>query len=112
MKKPSVAECLDEVRRLRLRNERLARLVTTKRPELQQLRNIETALRDYLVNGAETLKRLHAEVCALLGTNDDDLPGLMEMAGILSDGRDRVLRALESASSVDAVDPNDGSTPV
>lgn len=106
MKRPSVKECLEEVQRLRAENERLQRLVLTKRPEIDQMRRVESELRDYIVNGAETLKRLHSDVCELLGTKDADLPGFLEMAGILSDGRERVHAALESLDAVDAVDPH------
>lgn len=105
MKKPSVADCLDEIRRLRAENERLKRLVQTQRPELPRLRNIEVALRDYLMNGADTLKRLHGEVRELLGTNGDDLPGFAEMAGMLSVGAHRVDHAVGEPETDDAVDP-------
>lgn len=95
MKKPSVADCLDEVRRLRAENERLKRLVASQRPELPRLRELATQLRDLGFNLPMKLDELHKEAQALLG-GDDDLPSLEEMYGCLSDGRDRVHAALES----------------
>lgn len=100
MKRPSVNECLAEVERLKVENERLNRLVKTQRPELEKLRDVECSLREYILNGAESMKRLHADVCALLGTNGDDLPGFMEMLGILSDGRERVYAAIDELEDI------------
>jgi hypothetical protein len=95
MRAPSRADLLDEIRRLKAENERLTRLVKTQRPELEQLRSIEVALRDYLLNGAESLKRLHGHVKTLLPSDDADLPSMMELFGILSNSKERVDHALQ-----------------
>ena len=97
MRRPSVKECLDEVARLKAENERLTRLVQTQRPELEKLRRLVTLVRDVWNNVPRQLEHLHDEASALLPTNDD-LPSLMEMRGILSDGKDRVDAALRAAT--------------
>ena len=95
MKKPSVNDCLDEIRRLRAENERLTRLVKTKRPELSALREVAVAIRDW----ADSVPRLSEKVEALLAaTNEDDLPSFDEFLGCLSDGSVRVDAALSEAA--------------
>ena len=86
---PTVADCLDALRRTRAEKDRLKRLVKAKRPELERLRRLVTGLRDYQFNGAEQLRRLTEDAKALLPT-DDDLPSIGELGGIMSDGADRV----------------------
>lgn len=88
MKRPSVNECLSEIERLRAENQRLTRLAQSQRPELEALRDIEVGLRDFLLQ-ADRLVALHAAARRLLPGNDD-LPGLMELSGICSNGRTRI----------------------
>ncbi len=89
----TVQDCLDEVQRLKAENERLTRLAMTRRPELTALRDIEVGLRE-----SRKFAELHAKAVEMLQGNDD-LPSLMEMRGILSDGKERVDAALASAAS-------------
>lgn len=95
MKKPSVRECLEDIRRLRAENERLRRVIEQQRPELASLRNIATGLRDYVFNGHMKLRDLYLDVQALLPGNDD-LPSLTEMGGIFSAGAHRVDEAIKA----------------
>lgn len=102
MRRPSVKDCLDELTRVKAENERLKRLVATQRPELNRLRHVEVHIRD-LAHSLETkagiVMELQQELAAMIGTNNDDLPSLMEMRGILSDGKDRVDAALSELSN-------------
>jgi hypothetical protein len=105
VKKPSVKDCLDEIERLRAENKRLKRLAATQRPELAKLREVEVQLRDVLGFNGTRLQSLHEAVKALMGT-DDDLPNLLEMCGILSDGKERVDAAVNERHSA-AAPPTD-----
>lgn len=109
MKEPTKADLLSELARLKAQNERLDRLVLTKRPELKRLRRVEVSIRNLaqaLEWKAQEVGELHSELRELLGTDNDDLPSLMEMRGIFSGGCARVQAALASAPAVDAVDPS------
>lgn len=110
MKRPRVADCLAEVERLKAENERLERLVKTQRPELESLRTVACIVRDLGFNLPSKLEELRVALDGLLPANDDDLPSLREIFGILSDGRERVYAALEPAPAADAVDPQVDST--
>lgn len=99
MKRPSVNDCLDELRRVKAENERLNRLVQTQRPELDKLRRVEVLIRELaysLASKAAIVGELQGELVALIGTNEDDLPSFDELLGIISDGRDRVDAALST----------------
>lgn len=108
MKKPTVREALDEIRRLTAENARLKRLIQTNRPELAQLRAIEVGLRDFILNGADELRRIYDDVYAALGTQScDDLPSLMEFGGICSNGRERVYAALTNLEELQTGEHDD-----
>lgn len=95
MSAPTNADLLAELCRVRAENARLRRLVTTQRPELKPLREMECALRDYLGGPVSRLRDVHRALVALLPRADDDLPTLDEVRGILSDGKDRVDAAMK-----------------
>jgi hypothetical protein len=94
MKKPTVTDCLDEIRRLRLQNERLKRLVETNRPELDALRSLVSAVRSIADNLPLQMEHLRKRADAVIGTSDD-LPRFGELSGILGDGKDRVDAAID-----------------
>lgn len=100
-RKPTVRECLDEIRRLRAENARLNRLVKSQRPELTALRAVACAVRDLAFNLPMQLESLRENARQLLPEGEDDLPSMEEMRGCLSDGRDRVYAALGEPSSTD-----------
>jgi hypothetical protein len=91
---------------LRAENKRLKRLAATQRPELAKLREVEVQLRDVLGSNGTRLQSLHEAVKALMGT-DDDLPNLLEMCGILSDGKERVDAASSNERHSAAAPPTD-----
>jgi hypothetical protein len=95
---PSVAECLDEIRRLRVQNERLRERVAEAHPNSGQLIEIATALRDVAFDfemKAGRFAELRDAAYALVGPNA--LPRTEELAGICSSGKDRVDAAADTA---------------
>lgn len=95
MKKPTVKDCLSEIRRLRAENARLTALVESQRPELPAVRAVAVLVRDLLWNLPHQLESVQEQLRSILPPNDADIPTFDELRGCLSDGRDRVEAALD-----------------
>lgn len=99
MKRPSVKDCLDEIRRLQAENARLTALVASQRPELPAVRAVALRVRDLLWNLPHQLEGIQEQLRSILPPNDGDLPTMDELRGCLSAGRDRIEAVLQPAAN-------------